>query len=116
NKRNELVETQRHESISGSRNELVRRTSDLIDPDLAPDPNSPLASRPEQAMQNFYDFNPITEADAKDMYDRFLKNQDAAEVISVTGFHPDLVQKEYLRYPYMKSRNPVELQKLIVSK
>jgi len=50
------------------------------------------------------------------MYDRFLKNQDAAEVISVTGFHPDLVQKEYLRYQYMKSRNPVELQKLIVSK
>lgn len=50
------------------------------------------------------------------MYDRFLKNQVAAEVISVTGFHPDLVQKEYLRYQYMKSRNPVELQKLIVSK
>ena len=114
NKRNELVETQRHESISGSRNELVRRTSDLIE--IAPEPSILAASRPEQAMQNYYNFKPITEADAKDMYERFRKNQDAAEVISVTGFHPDLVQKEYLRYQDMKSRNPVVLQKMIVSK
>jgi len=114
NKRNELVETQRHESISGSRNELVRRTSDLIE--IAPEPSILAASRPEQAMQNYYNFKPITEADAKDMYERFRKNQDAAEVISATGLQPDLVQKEYLRYQYMKSRNPVELQKMIVSK
>lgn len=114
NRRNELVETQRHESISGTRNELVRRTSDFIQ--VAPDPNFLLAPNPEQVMQNYYDFKPITETDSKDMYDRFLKNQDAAEVISATGFHPDLVQKEYLRYQEIKSRNPIELQNLIVSK
>jgi hypothetical protein len=114
NRRTELVETQRHESIYGTRNELVRRTPDLIE--VAPDPNFPLASRPEQVMQNYYNFKPITETDSKDMYDRFLKNQDAAQVIGATGFHPELVQKEYLRYQDMKSRDPIELQKLIVSK
>lgn len=113
NRMNELVETQRHESIFGTRNELVRRTPDFIE--VAPDPNFLPTSRPEQVMQNYYNFKPITETDSKDMYDRFLKNQDAAEVISATGFHPDLVQKEYLRYQDMKSRNPIELQNLIVS-
>lgn len=114
NRRNELVETQRLESISGTRSELVRRTPDIME--VAPDPNFLLDSRPEQVIQNYYNFKPITETDSKDMYDRFLKNQDAAEVISATGFIPELVQKEYLRYLDMKSRNPIELQKIIVSK
>jgi hypothetical protein len=114
NKRNDLVETQKHESISGTRDELARRPPGFIE--VGYNPNFLLTARPEQEIQNYYNFKPISEDDLKDMYDRFLKNQDAAEVISATGFHPDLVQKEYLRFQDMKARNPIELQNLITSK
>jgi transposase-like protein len=114
NKRKELVETKKHESISGTRNELVTRTPDFIK--VSHNPDFHLTPRPEQVMQDYYNLRPITEAGLKDMYDRFLKNQGPAEVISATGFNPDLVQKEYLRFQDMKSRSPIELQKLIVSK
>lgn len=114
NKKNELVEMHKHESISGTRNELVTSGGGFIE--ISSTSNSSLAPKPEQGLLDYYDLKPINEDGSREIYERFLENQDAADVISATGFHPDLIQKEYFRYQDIKSRNPFELQDLILSK
>ena len=113
NKKNEFIEMRKHESISGINNELVRRGQDNIE--FISQPGIHMASNSEQATQNYYDLERISKEDSKDLYGRFLKNQDAADVISATGIDPELVQKEHLRFQEIKSRNPIELQNLIMS-
>lgn len=114
NKRNELIEMDKLESISGTNDELLRKGPDNIA--LLPKPDFHVASKSEQTVQNYYSFEPTSKDDLKDLYGRFLKNQDPAEVISAIGLHPDLVQIEHLRFQKIKSRNPFELQDLIISK
>jgi hypothetical protein len=113
NKKNELIEMHRQESLSGINNELVRRGQASIE--FIPKSNLPVTSESEQVIKSYNEFESLSKEDTRNLYRRFLKNHDAAHVISVTGLRPDLVQKEHVRFLEMKSRNPFELQDLIIS-
>jgi hypothetical protein len=51
-----------------------------------------------------------------DIYSRFDKNENVAQVIAATGILPHVVQEEFVRFLDSKSRNPFELQNEIIKR
>jgi hypothetical protein len=62
-----------------------------------------------------YDIPPLGEEKLKLMYSAFDNNKGPIYATAELGVHPGISQREHLRFLNMKSRDPVEFQKQIVS-
>jgi hypothetical protein len=62
------------------------------------------------------DLSPVKRDDLKSMYSCFEKKMDASEVVAFHGFRPDISEKEYNRFLSIKSRDPLEFQRSLISR
>ena len=53
--------------------------------------------------------------DLKSMYSCFEENMDPSQVVAQHGFRPDISEREHLRFLSIKSRDPFEFQKSLIS-
>jgi hypothetical protein len=65
---------------------------------------------------NNYDIPPLDKNNLISMYDSFDQSDGPIDVIKKYGIHPEICEKEFGRFMAMKSHNPYELQKHLISR
>jgi hypothetical protein len=65
---------------------------------------------------NYYDIPPLDKNSLISMYDSFDQSDGPVDVIKKYGIHPEICEKEFGRFMVMKSRNPYDLQKHLISR
>lgn len=106
-----LLVTQQSLTLANGQNEIT-----VIKGQPLADQNNSLPLQEDQSNgSSDYNIPPLERNDLKAMYSCFENNMDASEVVAQHGIRPDISEREYNRFLILKSRDPMEFQKSLIS-
>jgi hypothetical protein len=110
-KRQKLLVTQQSLTIANGHNEVTVIKGQPVD-----NLNNSLPLQEDQSSGNSeYNIPPLERNDLKTIYSCFENNMDASEVVANHGIRPDISEREYNRFLFLKSRDPMEFQNILIS-